>query len=291
MDKNLNELIDRLNKRYEGRLEIVGLLEKLPVITHAKTFTVPDAMQTEYNKNKTYLENTHNFPDGMNHNEKHVVYWDNLDDNSLDQDTLDCWVTDYAACRTYRLDHNKAFPLVTGNALVICPATGTFIMQKRADNVDWNPGAYSLFGGGYLPESLDGQREDHGSFMNTIYREFNEESGGNVNLVQKDYKQTLLTRELKAGTRMTGSIQFNVLGAEIDEEALQRLSPGWEGQIVHVAMDNIKTELENITWTEFAEASVLIWLFLHYHKPTLFSKANSVISTHDIKAILESTRK
>ncbi len=262
MVKNLNELIDRLNKRYEGRLEIVGLLKKSPVLTHAKTFIVPDAMQAEYNKNKAYLENTHNFPDGMNHNEKHVVYWGNLDDSNLDQDTLDCWITDYATCRTYRLDHKKAFPLVTGNALVICPDTGTFVMQKRADIVDWNPGAYSLFGGGYLPESLDGQPEDHGSIMNTIYREFNEESGGDVNLVRKDYKHILLTRELKAGERTTGSIQFNVLGAEIDEEALQRLRSNWEGQITQVAMNNIEAALENHTWTELAQASALIWLSL-----------------------------
>ncbi len=291
MVKNLNELIDRLNKRYEGKLEIVGLLRKLPVITHTKTFTVPDAMQAAYNKNKVYLEQTHNFPDGMNHNEKHVVYWDNLDDSSLDQDTLDCWLTDYAACRAYRLDHNKAFPLVTGNALVICPATSTFVLQKRADNVDWNPGAYSLFGGGYLPELLDGQPVDQGAIMNTIYREFNEESGGDVNLVQKDYKHILLTRELKAGKRTTGSIQFNVLGAEIDEEALQQLKPGWEGQIVHVAMNNIKTELENNAWTEFAEASVLIWIFLVYHQPSLFGRVNGAVSPNEIATILESTRK
>jgi len=286
MDKNLNELIDRLNKRYEGRLEIVGLLKKLPVITHAKTFTVPDAMQAEYNKNKAYLENTHNFPDGMNHNEKHVVYWGNLDDSNLDQDTLDCWITDYAACRTYRLDHNKAFPLVTGNALVICPTTGTFVLQKRADNVDWNPGAYSLFGGGYLPELLDGQSADQGAIMNTIYREFNEESGGVVHLVRKDYKHILLTRELKAGARMTGSIQFNVLGAEIDEETLQQLRSSWEGQIAHVAMNNIKSELENNTWTEFAEASLLIWLFLFYHQPSLFGKVTDASNVYDILGFL-----
>lgn len=291
MDKKLNELIDRLNKRYEGKLEIIGLLRKLLVITHEKTFIVPDTMQAEYNKNKAYLENTHNFPDEMNHNEKHVVYWGNLNDSSLDQDTLDCWITDYAACRTYRLDHNKAFPLVTGNALVICPTTGTFVLQKRADNVDWNPGAYSLFGGGYLPESLDGQPEDHGSIMNTIYREFNEESGGDVNLIRKNYKHILLTRELKADERMTGSIQFNVLGAEIDEETLQQLGSSWEGQIAHVAMKNIETVLENNTWTEVAEASVLIWLFLFYHHPTLFSKINGVLSLYDINVILKSTIK
>ncbi len=37
----------------------------------------------------------------------------------------------------------------------------------------------------------------------------------------------------------TESSQFNVLGAGIDEKALQQLNPGWEGQIVHVAMNNI----------------------------------------------------
>ena len=52
MDKNLSEQIDRINKRYQGRLEIIGLLKKLPVITHEKTFVVPDEMQPEYNKNK-----------------------------------------------------------------------------------------------------------------------------------------------------------------------------------------------------------------------------------------------
>ena len=277
MDKNLNELIDRLNKRYEGRLKIIGLLRKLPVISHEKNFIVPDEMQTEYIKNKTYLENGSNFINGINHNEKHAVYWGNLDDSSLDQDTLDCWLTDYAACRTYRLDHNKAFPLVTGNTLVICPATGTFVMQKRADNVDWNPGAYSLFGGGYLPESLDEQPEDHGSIMNTIYREFNEESGGDVHLVRKDYKHILLTKEVKAGKWMTGSIQFNVLGAEIDKNTMQHLRPSWEGQIAHVEMNNIETELEKNTWTEFAEASVLIWLFLIDHQPSLSGKASGMV--------------
>jgi len=291
MDKNLSELIGKLNKRYEGRLEIVGLLKKLPVITHEKTFVVPDEMQPEYNKNKAYLENTQNFVDGMNHNEKHAVFWGNLDNNCLDQNTLDCWETDYAACKTYRLDYKKTFPLVTGNALVICPDTGTFILQKRADNVDWNPGAYSLFGGGYLPELPDGQPADQGDITNTIYREFKEESGGDVDLIHKHYKHVLLTKELKAGARTTGSIQFNVLGAEINEQALQQLNPGWEGQIVHFAMNNIKTQLENNTWTEFAEASVLIWLFLFYHQPSLLGKVKSAISLNDVHAILESTSK
>lgn len=103
MDKNLSKLIGKLNKRYEGQLEIVGLLKKLPVITHEKTFVVPDEMQLEYNKNKAYLENKQNFIDGMNHNEKHVAYWSDLDNNCLDQNTLDCWETDYAACKTTRL--------------------------------------------------------------------------------------------------------------------------------------------------------------------------------------------
>jgi len=291
MDKNLSELIDRLNKRYEGRLEIIGLLKSLPVITHEKTFIVPDEMQAEYNKNKAYLEDGNNFVDGMNHNEKHAVYWGDLGDSCLDQNTLDCWETDYAACKTYRLDYKKTFPLVTGNALVICPDTGTLVLQKRAEHVDWNPGAYSLFGGGYLPELPNGQLADQCSIMNTIYREFNEESGGDVSLMQKNYKHILLTRELRAGTRITGSIQFNVLGAEIDENALQRLKPGWEGQIVHVAMNNIKAELENSTWTEFAEAGVLIWLFLFHHQPTFFGKVNGMVRLHDINVILESTRK
>lgn len=166
MDKNLSKLVGKLYKQYEGQLEIVGLLKKLPVITHEKTFIVPDAMQLEYNK-------------------------------------------------------NKAFPLVTGNALVICSDTGTFILQKEPDNVDWNPSAYSLFGGGYLPELPNGQPADQG---------------------------------LKAGARATGSIQFNVLGAEIDE------------------------------------VSVLIWLFLFYHQPSPLGKVNAAINLNDIQVILESTR-
>lgn len=37
------------------------------------------------------------------------------------------WKKEYTACKTYRLDHKKTFPFITGNTLETCPGTSELI--------------------------------------------------------------------------------------------------------------------------------------------------------------------
>ena len=111
-------------------------------------------MQAAYHRNKIYLDSACDPITDVSKNEAHVVYWGNLEDNGLAVGgMLNCQITDYAACRTYRVDYQQIFPLVTGNALVVDTNKDAFVMQKRSMHTDWNPGAYTVFGGGYSPGS------------------------------------------------------------------------------------------------------------------------------------------
>lgn len=248
MDDDLNQLIARLNTQYCGRLKIFGLLSELPVIAHQETFVVPADMHSAYCKNKIRL---------AKRNEMHAVYWGSLHDISPEKEnSLNCQLTDYAACRTYRVDYQKYFPLITGNALVLNAKKNTFFMQKRSEQSDWNPSAYSVFGGGYSPI-------DQHSILQTIYREFNEETNGQAWLAKKCVPHILLTQELKAGSKPTGSIQFTILGAEIGcGVPLSGQNSGSEGNVAYIPIDTVDQHQENNTWTALAEVSVLIWQFL-----------------------------
>lgn len=247
MDDDLNQLIVRLNTQYRGRLKIFGLLSEPPVIAHQETFVVPEDMHFAYCKNKIRL---------AKRNEMHAVYWGGLHNISPEKEnSLNCQLTDYAACRTYRVDYQKCFPLITGNALVLNAEKNAFIMQKRSEQSDWNPGAYSVFGGGYSPI-------DQHSILQTIYREFNEETNGQVWL-RECVPYTLLTQELKAGSKPTGSIQFTILGAEVGYGVpLLNQNGGNEGNVAYIPVETVGQHQKNNTWTALAEVSVLIWQLL-----------------------------
>ncbi len=258
----LETLIESLNDKYQGVLSVYGLLKrKEPIIEYSEEYVIPEELRGQYLERKAYLEDVSNFENRMNHNEPHLVF---------DQDfkfdpylSLKCHKTDYAACQTVRLDGNKEFQLITGNALVWCEKANKVVFQKRkTKDVDWYPGAYSIWGGGFLPDSINDKNSDRNSILRTIQREFMEETGKVSHLKNLESSPILVTKEHISGEYKTGSLQFNSLGALLSESALDMLEPAWEGSVDYCDKSELSAHFENHNWTPFAVASILIWLNL-----------------------------
>ena len=256
----LEELIEDLNDKFKGALSVYGLLkQKKPIINNIGSFKVPKHLEQHYKKRKSFLEDISNYKNRMNHNEPHLVLKEEFHFGPYLE--LDCLLTDYAACKTMRIDANEEFQLITGNALVWCSKTKQVVFQIREErDIDWSPGQSTIFGGGFLPVSVNDKRIDQSIFDN-IDREFREETGDIVHLQKLRTSPILVTKEhLVHDSQKTGSIQFNALGAEIPKDAIGELRPTWEGGIDYINKNDLVSNFDNKKWTPFAVASTLVWL-------------------------------
>lgn len=278
------ELIENLNEKYKGVLSVYGLLKgKKPIIKNSGDFQVPEHLVKHYNRRKSFLEDVSNYENGMNHNEPHLV---------LDKEfsfgpylELNCLLTDYAACQTMRIDANEEFQLITGNALVWCPKTKQVVFQiRQTKDVDWFPGASTIFGGGFLPLNFNDKASDESIFDN-IDREFREETGNIVHLQKLSSSPVLVTKEHLVGDgQKTGSIQFNSLGVEIPKDAIGKLRPTWEGGIDCININDLVSDFEKKEWTPFAVASTLVWL--NQSDQGLFKKLYGIFTEKSFEDLL-----
>ena len=259
----IDDLIDDINEKYRGVLSVYGLLKQNePIIASVGNFQLPAELKTTYEKRKARLEDISNYDNGMNHNEPNLVLDRSFQFSPFLE--LECLTADYAACQTMRIDGNKEFQLITGNALVWCKEEGKVVFQTRGtENIDWFPGACSLWGGGFLPLNFNDKPRDRSIFDN-INREFREETGGITDLQKLKLAPILITKEHTAGAngQRTGSIQFNSLGAEISKKSVGELRPTWEGGVDYCDIKQLAKHFEENEWTPFAVACVLVWLNL-----------------------------
>lgn len=167
--------------------------------------------------------------------------------------TLPTEVLDFAAVKALR-EEGCRIPLLSANAVLVCPELNELILQCRSSHMDTFSKANPIhtIGGGYK----HGYRGDQLKLSNTLKREIYEEAKLTVAPVTPP--PMLLLGEIE-----TGFVQLAFLGVSVSRHQVEHeMAHDDEGTLRRLKFADLQHALSTWYWVPTGKMSVLCWLAL-----------------------------
>lgn len=143
--------------------------------------------------------------------------------------------------------------ILSASAILVCKETEELIVHQRGAKVATHPHHWHILGGAFNP-ALDIVAK-HASLRSSLQRELCEETGLQLSVPKNSV--SVLSKE-----KITGFVQWCVLGVPVEAAQLAHIRGNWEGSIHRLSFNQLGEFLQKPNWVASGKAHILSWLAL-----------------------------